>query len=521
MSTSNLGRDLGPFQHLRAQKHQFETYILPVEKDPAGAVERLRQLHRDTPIGQENNDLYAWADRMGCVLPRTEFLGRDLWRKLIRAGIVDVCLDIIVRDDFWKSHWYFCNAIVEGTSGIIRYAQQYRDPVAANAIFARTSALWRSIWERREQWKSLRTFLDRGDNFPEPIVELLSEFSELHFNQGRFPSLETYMPHAGLHAWLKYGGDSPVLDKIRNSLLSLMTISQEGCRRFFREAGLSSATIAEATVSGIKREFAQAQKATAFLHLAPLLFALTNCHDLMPFYAKYSLLSEVALLLGRLRDGPGTREEKISGYMNASAYMGQYTELAKEILVGDSPGPLGLRGDDVVTILSLGVDLLAADGGVRVENDLDTDFCERLNDYTRAWKRKKEYKIAEGSPKLLQTFHNDMKARARLDWWPSLHRMQIMVHRGGANIKPQMRKLAENWEAFGKALGLDPAKERARHERDARNRCAWRECQHHREKPDDIVLSTCKGCGEVRYCGRECQKSDWSKGGHKVRCRRL
>jgi len=33
-------------------------------------------------------------------------------------------------------------------------------------------------------------------------------------------------------------------------------------------------------------------------------------------------------------------------------------------------------------------------------------------------------------------------------------------------------------------------------------------------------ISMCSGCGEARYCGKECQKSHWKEGGHKASCRK-
>ena len=30
----------------------------------------------------------------------------------------------------------------------------------------------------------------------------------------------------------------------------------------------------------------------------------------------------------------------------------------------------------------------------------------------------------------------------------------------------------------------------------------------------------CVGCGNVAYCGKECQAKDWKEGGHKRYCRR-
>ncbi|GJE93336.1 zinc finger MYND domain-containing protein [Phanerochaete sordida] len=49
-------------------------------------------------------------------------------------------------------------------------------------------------------------------------------------------------------------------------------------------------------------------------------------------------------------------------------------------------------------------------------------------------------------------------------------------------------------------------------------RCAWRECLCSRHKPAH-KLRSCRGCEQVVYCGKRCQKSDWEQGGHRERCR--
>ena len=105
MRTSSPLTDLGPYQPLRGQEHLYQAYKAPIENDPAAAAKKLRQLHRDTPLGTENEEFYAWTDRIGCVLSRSEFLERRLWRKFINADIANICLDIIMRDDFWQSPW--------------------------------------------------------------------------------------------------------------------------------------------------------------------------------------------------------------------------------------------------------------------------------------------------------------------------------------------------------------------------------------------------------------------------------
>ncbi|KZV74862.1 hypothetical protein PENSPDRAFT_748965 [Peniophora sp. CONT] len=49
--------------------------------------------------------------------------------------------------------------------------------------------------------------------------------------------------------------------------------------------------------------------------------------------------------------------------------------------------------------------------------------------------------------------------------------------------------------------------------------CSSEPCQYHRT-PSEKPLLICKGCQEVRYCSRECQRNDW-KERHKVQCRRI
>lgn len=107
---------------------------------------------------------------------------------------------------------------------------------------------------------------------------------------------------------------------------------------------------------------------------------------------------------------------------------------------------------------------------------------------------------------LARLFMVGMVDRARSNWWPSLNRLQIRQLRVGVGKTPELTSLKDGWIQFGKILGLSAKKERARLEKEMRSHCAWRACKYHREKPRDVPLLACKGCGDVRYCGRECQK---------------
>lgn len=117
-----------------------------------------------------------------------------------------------------------------------------------------------------------------------------------------------------------------------------------------------------------------------------------------------------------------------------------------------------------------------------------------------------ERKEEDGISSMSRAFCDELRSRARAVWWPNMDRLHSALHRTGSTATPEERKLAEDWAVFGERLGLDATKERMRHEKEVLNRCAWRGCQYHRKKPNDLALSACKGCGEMRYCGRECQK---------------
>lgn len=53
--------------------------------------------------------------------------------------------------------------------------------------------------------------------------------------------------------------------------------------------------------------------------------------------------------------------------------------------------------------------------------------------------------------------------------------------------------------------------------------CQWQFCSGRStiDGPAQEQLLKCSGCRRVKYCGRDCQRLDWSMGGHKVICRQL
>ncbi|KZV74142.1 hypothetical protein PENSPDRAFT_749639 [Peniophora sp. CONT] len=108
------------------------------------------------------------------------------------------------------------------------------------------------------------------------------------------------------------------------------------------------------------------------------------------------------------------------------------------------------------------------------------------------------------------------------DWYPTIHVLRDLSSRDGES-PGRCKQMIKVWTDLGNALGLQEKKEKARYERERKRvaqLCAWEECEFHQVTPPTSTRA-CAGCGEVRYCSRACQQTDWAKGGHKRQCKRL
>ncbi|KZV61862.1 hypothetical protein PENSPDRAFT_658610 [Peniophora sp. CONT] len=116
-------------------------------------------------------------------------------------------------------------------------------------------------------------------------------------------------------------------------------------------------------------------------------------------------------------------------------------------------------------------------------------------------------------------FLEGMVAGARAHWYPTLVRL-----REAKDPRPKSwTALSGAWKGLGPLLGLDAKQERLRHAEEARSGCSWRNCPRRGQTVtgDRPAVKKCAGCGETRYCSRECQSRDWKQGGHKARCKRV
>lgn len=94
-------------------------------------------------------------------------------------------------------------------------------------------------------------------------------------------------------------------------------------------------------------------------------------------------------------------------------------------------------------------------------------------------------------------------AEANGAWYADMHALRSL--RGKYSGNPHYEGLVQSWTKFGKAFGLEETTERDKHEAANKHICSWSGCSFHTQ-PSTTQLSTCAGCGERRYCSRECQK---------------
>ncbi|KAI0319661.1 hypothetical protein OF83DRAFT_760283 [Amylostereum chailletii] len=117
-------------------------------------------------------------------------------------------------------------------------------------------------------------------------------------------------------------------------------------------------------------------------------------------------------------------------------------------------------------------------------------------------------------------FIRAMLKAARAKWYPTMLKLRVMAFRGSSSSS-MLAGILAIWDEFGRAAGLEEERERARRDKNIARYCSWYECVYHHEESPDKLLQ-CRGCGEVRYCGRDHQRKDWkgdaSHVAHKTIC---
>ena len=96
-----------------------------------------------------------------------------------------------------------------------------------------------------------------------------------------------------------------------------------------------------------------------------------------------------------------------------------------------------------------------------------------------------------------------MRVRSRERWYAALATFRNT--RYTLADKPDYQAIVDAWVRLGAELGFEETRERDRVETERARKCSWVGCVYHK-LPFSKPLSVCKGCGDVRYCSRDCQR---------------
>ncbi|KZV75685.1 hypothetical protein PENSPDRAFT_748335 [Peniophora sp. CONT] len=114
----------------------------------------------------------------------------------------------------------------------------------------------------------------------------------------------------------------------------------------------------------------------------------------------------------------------------------------------------------------------------------------------------------------------DYQRALRQEWLPVLDAFDKLAVPADPKAAHAMKLVRQGWRNLGKiGAGLIEEKEREECAKRADKLCSWRECRWHTAQPPNPA-KTCQGCGQARYCSKQCQSQDW-RDGHKLSCRRL
>lgn len=167
-----------------------------------------------------------------------------------------------------------------------------------------------------------------------------------------------------------------------------------------------------------------------------------------------------------------------------------------------------IRGEDVVSMIALAAQW-TAQTACRRELEIDGGWASQFETFPDIFEHCLRI-IDPRQPPAPRAYVSAVAHAARKEWVPTL----ALLRTGEARTDTddwRYADLVEIWWMFGDSFGLDEGNEMKR----TRRLCAHRYCPLRMRAPLG-ALSSCRGCKETRYCGRECQRADW--GAHKLVC---
>ncbi|KZV61783.1 hypothetical protein PENSPDRAFT_658652 [Peniophora sp. CONT] len=490
-------------QPLRCSFLEHETgrrYPLTFSFDQFTQVYRARV---NGPLNGPQEELFRQLAGWLIFTPELSSYDPDTYACVLDLHLEEVMLDIVSRDDFYEENDMVSAAIVRGLNRTMIWTYTHekespREVAAVQRVVSRVEGVCEAMWRNRQRLPYTWPYRTDNADEEEPVAALCILLMHM-CNRTKPLYVPDILLKMLLHVWLAVPYRPNTLDNaFEYQTQVVFSKSANDSDIYIRETivdGIGADVFILRIIEDLKRENTSDRYFAALLEA---LRVLGLSQPLLPYFAKYECLDAVASTL-QTRCVPGGDQQRAVLYDHALALIHATMVLPT----------LRVHGTCVVDIFARGIDIVAA-GVPPLEHDLRRALRASILGSTEH--------IASGTRKGVSI--PEMKNRAKEMWWPSFTRLQAAhyIAQGNGESK-KYAGLLRQWESFGNACGLDTEKERKRHRREGRAFCTWAVCQWSTVKPPDgVTLKACQGCGEAQYCGRECQKSDWGKGGHKERC---
>ncbi|KZV77762.1 hypothetical protein PENSPDRAFT_645365 [Peniophora sp. CONT] len=461
----------------------------------------------------------------------TDF-GALMWKSLVKDGVVKLYLDIVESKGFLAEDVRLVDVVVSALAIIVQYAKN--DSAVANLLLSRMRDVWKSFWDTRHMIRPYaRTehsplIIKEHGKYEEFTTDLLTEYCQLYQDRYnlRYPPAETYIPHVALAFWMRDSEHIDLTDSASSALEALSGLLDPYvdvlkrhviCENFVQEAiidGVGLEAFCRRTELDISRQYHPEDLCVYDYDVWHNLAGLMVSPKILPCLIARGTLDSLISLQAALMKIPGHTEEvhHVWNSMYTIFWKTYHEHWRAHIQCHDVIPICHIPGEYLMDVMSMGLQQ-AATHGCKGRAGLLGDFlCQDIALTTKFFNdlRKEPARFKPEARKLFA----QCRSSAPTKWYPALNALQVSAYRGVMD-EDLSRLLINAWLLFGLAVGLRPDKERARFERLKRVHCAWSLCAHHYAEPD-VQLKACQGCGEVRYCSRACQKSDWKA--HKGRC---
>ncbi|VDC03325.1 unnamed protein product [Peniophora sp. CBMAI 1063] len=491
--------------------------LAQLQKNPSTAVQRIRELYAARVPGGLNENLCKHLHLIAQVLDSSESPSTAIWQALMKEGLFDVYRDMMVAPGFFEEKSELVIAVVNGLASLPQCCSDTEDVdfETVRYLLLGCPAIFEAIWKNRDRLKELDT-----SPFESAFEWCVFHWADMYQTfRNHTAGMETYIPHVSLYTWVHLhkpnGASDMALAGMRFLSDRRHPLPEHTLERFTQVAVIDGigGDILLARFEDVLHEafepinleslgsgdVLEALGVMSQLVKHPRMRALVQKREtfrhIVAYMDKYVHSSEMP--------GARQRESAWTEWEMALFHFELITEDLKKAFASKNMSHVTVRGEDIATFLARGTELVSRG----VPRDKSRQIAAALHLYG-IWAKSPEWR------RLCPSLTESLVRGAQNEWIPTLKALDTGAYRQGMPERVY-KDLTNAWRSFGTAMGLNESKERKRYANERQKFCSYSPCQWSK-KESDMPLLSCKGCGEARYCGKECQRGDWKV--HKKTC---